>query len=214
MDSKRKNHLRNLAIVASSGIPAIGGPISVLLDKYLPSYLEDKRTSLLNELNHEIERILRSNPEFNIQNERFYSLFMKCMRLALEEDHKEKVEAFKNIILNAVDPSIDEADEISYFVRLVQDLTVDQIRIVKGVSTKESIFMNADMDLFKVLCDNFPHISIDYMMAISQELLTLNLVRSRTDHRNHFSDTRSNHTHFLTALGERFVKWITKPDFI
>jgi len=36
---KNSEHIRNVLIVASVAIPIAGGPISVILDKYLPSEL-------------------------------------------------------------------------------------------------------------------------------------------------------------------------------
>ena len=64
-------------------------------------------------------------------SDEFIAVFMKSFRRAMEQHLKEKQEAFRAIIINNAIAESANFDEVTLFIRLVSDLTVDQIRILQ-----------------------------------------------------------------------------------
>lgn len=205
MDDAAKKHIRNLTVAAVSAVPVVGGPMSVLLDKYVPDYLERKRVTILEDLSRELEVILALHPEVDIKSDEFMAIFVKCVRLALEETEREKVEAFRNIILNATLPHNESFSEVSYFIRLVQTLSSSELLILNAMVAEPESYEMQKPDLSQVLGEKFPSWDTDYIISISQELFTFNLVRVKESGGDPGSKL---YTYHATRLGVRFMNWI------
>lgn len=197
-------HLKNISIAAVSAIPVLGGPLSILMDKYIPNYVERRRIQLMEDLSQELEELSeRITPE-RLASEEFASVFIRGFRRAMEEHLHEKIEAFQAIILNtAIAPST-EFDELTLFLRLVSDLTVDQIRILHLLQ-RDAEIRKDKQGLFLVMQAAWPDADSDYLMACVNELLRGNLVTSNPKNKGEQGQ------HFLTGLGSRFVAYISKP---
>ncbi len=201
---KQIEHLKNISIAAVSTIPVLGGALSVLMDKYIPNYVERRRIQLMEDLSKELEELSeRITPE-RLASEEFASVFIRGFRRAMEEHLHEKIEAFKAIILNtAIAPST-EFDELTLFLRLVSDLTVDQIRILHLLQ-RDADIRKDKQGLFLVMKAAWPDADSDYLMACVNELLRGNLVTSNPKNKGEQGQ------HFLTGLGSRFVAYISTP---
>lgn len=105
MKDEIKQHIKNISIAAISTLPIAGGPVSVLLDKYVPEYIDRRRDNLVEQINKDLIVLQSRFDNLDFSNERFISTFMKCTKLSLEEHEILKIEAYKNIILNSVLPS-------------------------------------------------------------------------------------------------------------
>jgi len=198
-------HLRNIGVAAVSMIPVLGSPLSVLMDKYIPSYVERRRSELLTKLADDLQKLNgRITPE-RLASDEFASVFIKGFRRAMEEHLQDKLEAFRCIILNAAISQSSDFDELTLFLRLVSDLTVDQIRILKLLQNDAEIRKD-EQGLFLVMKETWPEADPDYLMACVNELLRSNLVSSNPKNKE------SQGQHFLTGLGKRFVAYISDPN--
>jgi len=113
-------------------------------------------------------------------------------------------------------PTDEEFDERSLFIRLVETLTSDQLRIIKAIHNDSVIFLDADVDVFEVLSNRFPTVDRDYIAICAQELLSWNLIHSRGGANGHRQKKigyipQDDRTHYLTSIGERFLSFISAP---
>ena len=200
-------HLRNVSIAAISALPGAGGPLSVLLDKYLPSYVEQRRSQLLANLAADLRELSDRVTPQRLASDEFLSVFIKAFRRAMEESLEEKLEAFRGIILNTALSDSSDFDEITLFIRLVSDLTVDQIRILRLLHNDE--LTNEEQGLFQTMQKVWPEVDSDYLMACVTELLRYNLATSNARGRD--VNTNNSTTHAITGLGRRFVEYISLP---
>lgn len=197
------DHLRNVSVAVVSAIPLWGGPIAVLLDKYLPSYLERRRDEMLSQLSRDfIELSTRLSPE-RLSTDEFIAVFVKAFHRAMEEHIAEKREAFRAIILNTALSQDNQFDEASLYIRLVSDLTADQIKILRLLTHEE--FRGEDQGLYYAIQRVWPGIDSDYLKACATELLRYNLASSNP------SEVATQGHHFLTGLGHRFIEFISIP---
>lgn len=212
LSSCNKELLKNVSIAAASTIPLVGGPLSVLLDKYLPDFVEDRRQQLWIDLSQMIERLEAEGEKPDIQSQNFLSVFVKCFRLATEEYEAEKIEAFRNIIVNSSLPNSSEFDETTLFMNWVREFTVDQIRVLKAIKYNDEIaYDSSSPDLYYILKSHFPDVPKDYLIMCAQELVGKNIVVYGKGHRVRELENKNNKTWFLSNMGERFVNYIESP---
>ena len=212
MEDKTKQHLKNISIAAISAIPIAGGPISVLLDKYLPEYMQRRRDHMVNEINKDLKLLQENFSNINFSEDRFISTFIKCTKLSLEEYESEKIEAYRNIILNSAIPAESDFDESTLFINWIQELTIDEIRIIKAINDIDEVVykdVNSN-DIYQLLKVVYPNLPADYLIIIGQDLMTKNIVMGKNSFRKD-NNKQSERQWFLTNLGERFVKYITSP---
>lgn len=72
---EKEELIRNVCIAASAAIPVAGGSISVLLDKYLPNKIEERKQNILENVQTDLSRIDINVLENKLDNEEFYTVF-------------------------------------------------------------------------------------------------------------------------------------------
>lgn len=201
---KQLEHLKNASVAAVSMIPLLGSPLSVLMDKYIPDFIEQRRMNLLNTLEKDLRELQDKITPEKLGSEEFSSVFIKSFHRAMEEHLQEKRDAFRYIILNTAISKNSEFDEITLFLRFVSDLTVDQIKILKFLQSNTAI-KNNEHGLLIVMVETWPDADPDYVRACVTELLRDNLISSNPE------DKEKQGQHYLTGLGKRFIEYISKP---
>lgn len=86
--------IRNSLIALTGTVPYVGGSISFLLDKYIPSEAERKRNEFISKVSDDLEELREKVDAFNFETPEFYSIFTKLLRHAVEEYRDEKINAF------------------------------------------------------------------------------------------------------------------------
>ncbi|WP_167631982.1 hypothetical protein [Mariprofundus ferrooxydans] len=211
-DQEIKTHLRNLSIAATSVIPVVGGPVSYILDKYVPEFVEERREAFLRTLNDELEQVVEAGIEIDLQGERFISIFVRCVRLALDEYEQEKIDSFRNIIVNTAIPRQQDFDETSLMMNWVREFTGDQIRVIKAIKVNDEIaYYGEQSDFYYAVKHHFPKIPREYLIALAQDLIGKNIVIYGKGHRAPEIDKDTNKVWYLSDMGETFVSHITRP---
>ena len=128
-DKKRKDMIRDSLIALTAAIPFVGGTLSFLLDKYIPSEAERKRNDFIMTLANDLEEIKEKIDVSNLETPEFYSIFTKLLKASMEEYRDEKLTAFRNLTLNIVlEPH--NFNKIDFFTQLVISLVPDEIMIL------------------------------------------------------------------------------------
>lgn len=129
-------HTKN-AITASVGfVPILGGALSVLFDKYIPTTFEKKRDDFFRYIDSEFEKLGIDENSSILEEEKFMMLFTKCFKRAMDEHSEEKIKAFQHVILNSATIENENLDETTFFIRLISDLTIDQSTLHQRSSTQ------------------------------------------------------------------------------
>lgn len=212
---EKEELIRNACIAASAAIPVAGGSISVLLDKYLPNKIEERKQNILENIQKDLNRIDINILENKLENEEFYTVFLKVLNKSISNHRDEKLMAFRNILFNNIVNEKMLFDEVSFYIRLVDELTVDQIKIlnlfyrtyiINDDKYKSIMQKNSLNNIVRTIWDN---IDEDYAMACTTELIRFQLLIGATESRK-----RSSIEGFtLSRFGERFVKFIFDPIY-
>lgn len=212
---EKEELIRNFCVAASAAIPIAGGTVSVLLDKYLPNKIEERKQKVLENIQNDLGKIDIEILENNLDNEEFYTVFLKILNKSIANHRKEKLISFRNILLNNLTAEYCAFDEISFFIRITDELTVDQIRIL-NVFYESDILRNERWILLlekhggnlpKLMSIIWKDVDEDYVMACTTELIRFWLIVSSNKNKRRTSINRFS----LSQLGERYAKYIFSP---
>lgn len=214
----KESIIRNFVIAASASVPVVGGTASVILDKYLPNKIEERKNKILENIQHDLENIDFKILKNKLDNEEFYTVFLKVLNRSIANHRIEKLNAFRNILINNILSEEDVYDEVSFFIRLTDELTLDQIKILnffynayfyKDQECLEVIIKNST-SMQKIMMSLWKDIDEDYLTACTTELLRFWLITGS----NKGKKCTGIDSYSLSSLGERYVKWIFSPIYM
>lgn len=108
----------------------IGSPISVLLSDFIPSRRFLRLETFVEELSEEYKKVEEKIDIEYITTDEFAYLFEQCFKTASDNYQKEKIDAFKAILVNATtDKSLIHMEK-EFFLNLTKQLTVLHIQIL------------------------------------------------------------------------------------
>ena len=97
----------------------------------------------------ELERI-RLNGDIDLEslkdNEEFNTLILKISALVIQNHQKEKLECFRNIVINSIKGTANpNFDTKAMYMRLVDELTVSHLTILIFLDNPKQYFRNSEM---------------------------------------------------------------------
>lgn len=127
-----QDHLRNLLIGLTGAVPYIGGPLSMLLDKYIPERRQKRLFDFFDNLFFELEKIEEEKVNKNyLKSEEFGYLLEETTERIAKTYQKEKIEAYKNILLNSITDTETSQDVKEIYLHLVDELTDYDLYVLK-----------------------------------------------------------------------------------
>ena len=210
MKSESKDRIRNVLVTAASALPWAGGPLAVILDKYLPNELERRKASLIAQIAEDLRLLEDRVGKLALDTPEMLSTFMKVFRHGIEEHKQEKIIAFRNILLNTAISSGTEFNERDFYIRLVDALTVDQLRILHLIykrDIEQSLTLGEDNNVYRYVEQTWPSVDEYYIQACFTELIRYYIISSSSK----LAREKGVKGHLLTGFGERFIRFIFSP---
>ena len=197
--------IRNVAVAALASVPIIGGSASVLMDKFLPDLYEKRKMETINQIIKDLEQVNEDVLNLRMSEDDYYPIVIKLIRRMVEENRQEKIIAFRNILLNRTLSKQLPNDQVSFFIRIVDNLTVDQMILLKDIYNigEENLgFLRGksfrDYVAGKIMSDDD-----EYIIACSAELMRYFIIKNRADGKESY--------YFLTKFGKNFINYIFGP---
>lgn len=205
LDKNKLDLIRNIFVAGTGMIPVAGGVISFLLDKYLPSAVEERRTRFLNQLENDFQKLPIDIIKKLENNNEFYSIFLKVLNAITYEHKVEKINTYRNILINSAVLAEDGFNEIEFYIKLINTLTIDQIKILHLFYLRdyEHVIVFEDLNEF---IDSHWEIEQSYRWSLVTELMRDGLVSSSIERQR----SKGNGTQ-LSNIGERFIEYIFSP---
>lgn len=197
--------IRNLFIASTGMMPVVGGGVSVLLDKYLPSTIEKRRKQFLNQLENDFQRLPNDIIKNLENNEDFYSVLLKVLNVITCEHKVEKINAFRNILINSTIIIDDKFNEVDFFIKLINTLSIDQIRILHLFYLRDYKKTIEFKNVVDFIDENW-EIDKSYRWSLVTELIRDGLISSSQERQRTKGDG-----HYLSAFGEDFICYIFNP---
>lgn len=175
-------HVLNVFKAILSAAPFTGALASLLTD-YIPSQRQKRVEQFAAQLAQDLDRLQsRVNSDYVLTDE-FAFLFEKCFRAVADNPQKEKIDAFRAILVNSVLSSSLLEEEKEYFLTLATNLATLHLRILRFLATPEEYLQAAQIppesvgggfsDIFRVV---FPGIQLDVAKSALGDLYQNGLI--------------------------------------
>ncbi len=213
------SHFRSLLVAVINAIPYVGGTLGSLLDDYIPNSKQERILSFIKDISVETEKLKNRLELGKIETDSFAYIFEKSLRSVGLDYQKDKVEAYKSIILNSLLPNA-KSDEIrEYFLNLVDSLTPIHIRVLKAVKKPQEFHDNSiDKSDSTVTIEedqifHFPlePYSNELVMSAWRDLYSKGLVKQSKTIAGDGTYEKTIIKGELTEFGHDFINFITMP---
>jgi hypothetical protein len=197
----------------------IGSPISVLLSDFIPSRRFLRLENFVEELSEEFRKVEEKIDVEYITTDEFAYLFEQCFKAVSDNYQKEKIEAFKAILVNATTDSTLIHLEKEFFLNLTKQLTVLHIQLldflhdtrdyIKSKNLTENQIQGRYKDFLPII---FPDIEFDTIKIALDDLNNYGLTELKSSQFGVI--TISSGLQLLgdrktTSFGEKYLRFIT-----
>jgi hypothetical protein len=129
----RSNVTETILNILKAGLataPFCGGIASLMTD-YIPSARIIRLENFASKIAEDLDRLQEKIQKEYILTDDFAFMFERCFKGAAENWQREKLDAFRGILVNSAIENSVPAEEKEYFINLVNNLTVVHIKILK-----------------------------------------------------------------------------------
>lgn len=133
-------HFKNIIVSATATIPYAGG-ISVLIDKYVPSELEQRKENFRKQIEKDIEAIKDEIKPGRLESKEYMTILFKVFKNVMEEHNEVKIKSFRAILKNSARHKYLEDPEIEFYIKLVNELTISHIKLLHLIRNESYINM-------------------------------------------------------------------------
>ena len=133
---------RDMAKIAISAIPVVGGAGAALLEAVFKSPLEQRKNRWLDSLADAIRELQDKVEELDFErlrdDETFVTVATQASQIALRNHQQEKLDALRNAVLNSRLPNSPGEDTQLIFLELIDRLTPSHMRILALLDDPQS----------------------------------------------------------------------------
>ena len=141
-DSKYPEHIISGITAILATVPFAGG-IASLISDYIPSQRELRLQEFTENIASDLTALKKKINEEYIQTDEYAFIFEKCFKGAVENYQKEKIIAFKAILINSLIDFETTQSEKEYYLNLVDNLSLLHIQVLTFMaSPKEYLEFN------------------------------------------------------------------------
>lgn len=117
-----------------SAMPAVGGPLQVLLETVFSAPLEKRKEKWLRELACALMELQQTvdelTPEKLAENAAFITMAIQASNIAIRSHQQSKLDALRNAIVNSARFSSIDEDEHAAFIHLIDRFTPSHLRLL------------------------------------------------------------------------------------
>lgn len=212
-------HILNVFKAGLGAVP-FGGGLASLLSDYIPSSrfrrLEDFAAKVAEDLKRLEDRV---RVEY-LHTDEFAFIFEKCFRGTAENYQKERLEAFRGILVNSALSTDLATEEQEFFLNLVNNLSVVHIRVLSFMAKPKEYLAAADIPEGQIrggfstfMPIALPRIPVDVIRLSFEDLYRYGL--TTTDSSIFGTMTSASGLRLLgdrvSKLGHRFIDFCTVP---
>lgn len=205
------------AVLASA--PFCGGIASLITD-YIPSARFQRLEKFAEQVAEDLLELSDRIDESYIKTDDFAFMFEKCFRGVAENPQKEKMNAFRGILINSAVRKDYSEEEKEYFLNLLNTLSVLHIRILRFMAYPREYLKDLDIPENRIIggfSDFFPvaipGVQLSVIESAFGDLHQYGLVT--TDKTIFRTMTSGQGLHLLgnriSNLGQRFIQFCISP---
>jgi len=212
-------HILNILKAGLSAAPFTGAIASLMTD-YIPTSRANRLEQFAEQIAEDLLRLQNQVDSNYLQTDEFAFMFERCFRAVAENPQKEKLEAFRGILINSAIRRDLTGEEKEYYLNLALSLTTLHIRILRFMATPEDYLgaagipqSNIQGGFSQFFPIALPGIKLDVIHSAFDELFRYGLLN--TDKLIFNTMTSAYGLQLLrgrvTELGQRFIMFCIVP---
>jgi len=200
----------DVASIVSSAVPWIGSPVSNVLSGVSFGRKLNRVREVLIGFIENLQDFKSKVSEEYVKTEEFEELLEKTLRMVADERNEEKRRIYREFLINAVKFPGEPYDEQFRFLKTLEELQGDHIRIIYALMEKpqdSSRLMGSPGQTLSRRLPDMPGDRIEELVSQLNNLRLTDLTSYRvTMNARGAEDLR----HFITTYGHMFVEFILK----
>ena len=213
------DHIVNVVKAAISVIPIIGGPISSLVNDYIPNKKLKRLLDFTKQLSENIERFKDEIDEEFVKTDEFAYLFEQTYKLVLENYQKEKLDSLLALLVNSLRGQDLKADTTEYYLKKIETLSPLHLGLLRFMSFPVDCFAELgikpedvkDHDFSRTLQAYFRDVPLDVLKGVFGDLYQMGF--TNTDRSMFGTLTAGSGVDIVSgrvsSLGKDFMKFCT-----
>jgi hypothetical protein len=219
-DLKYPEHVINGFKAILGTIPFTGG-IASLISDYIPSQRQLRLEEFVESVANDLITFKDSVNENYIQTDEFAFMFEKCFKGAVENYQKEKIVAFKAVLINSLIDFETTQTEKEYYLTLVDNLSLLHIQVLTFMASPheylkfkgldESVVSGGFRDFFPKI---IPNVDIDIIKLSFKDLFNYGFLNIESSIFNTMTSSSgwSLLSDRVTPNGRKFIAFISLND--
>jgi hypothetical protein len=215
------DHILNVFKATLATAPFTGG-IASLLNDYIPSQKQKRLEDFAEKVAADLERLQDRVDESNLLTEEFAYTFEKCFKGAVEHYQKDKMDAFRGILVNSAIGVKVNNDEKDYFINLASTMSTLHIRIMKFTAFPNQYLKENDIPPEQIRGDfsqffpiAIPNVDLGAIISAFGDLYNYGFLSTKKDifHTMTYGkglELLGNGSR-VTDFGKRFIQFCTSP---
>jgi hypothetical protein len=217
---KKKDILYSLTKAGVGSIPIVGAAASELLQLIVTPPIENRRNKWMLEIGEKIQQ-LENQDKIKIEdlsnNDLFIDVVLQTTQQALKTSQNEKIEYYKNAILNSAIGENPNISEIQIFLNFISDFTVWHIKILKLFDNPTDWFEKQNKKIPSYFSGGLSNVLIDAYPELKEQrefydLIWSDLFRAglhKTSELHGMMTSSGLLANRTTDFGQRFLRFIT-----
>ena len=213
-------HILNI-IKAGLSATTLGSVIASLMTDYIPASKTKRLEEFAEQIAEDLLRFQDSVDTEYLKTDDYAFMFEHCFRAVVEYPQKEKIEAFRGILVNSATIKGYSEEEKEYFLNLAISLSTLHIRILKFMSMPEKYLEETGISTENI------HGGFSQFFPVAIPGVSLEVICSAFSELYRFGFTNTSESIFgtmtsgqgikllkgrITELGNRFIKFCTTTN--
>ncbi len=161
-ETPSSDHIKNFLKATVSAFPVVGGPLSSLMNDYLPTKKRERFLLFVEGLEENLEEFREELNKEIIISEEFGYLFEQTIKSVLENYHEEKLKSLMALLVNSLKQSEYKADKTEYYLKKIETLTPLHLSMLRFLYDPERCLRESEIDPVKVKDMDFTKTMIEY----------------------------------------------------
>jgi hypothetical protein len=192
----------------AGAMPLLGGPVSAVLSGIsFGRKIERVRDALL-QLGTELDTFKAEASEQYVRTEEFEELLEKALRRIADERNEEKRRLYGLFLINAIKQPGDGYDEQLRFLRTLEDLQPDHVRVLRALMQSPSPDPGMIGSPSQTLGRRLPGIAADQIADLISQLNDARVTNLQSLKTTMTGRGAEDLRHCLTPFGQRFLLYL------
>lgn len=208
--STRTESALDIAAVVTNMVPWIGGVVAAVLGGMSVSRKLGRVREVLEGVAGELKDFKSEVSEAYVKTEEFEELLERTLRQAADERSEEKRHVYKNFLVGAIESPGQPYDEQIRFLRAIEDLQPDHIRVLRA-------FIEGELDPSVWACSpgqtlmaRLPDIPEERLKELVSQLNDMRVTSMTSFHVLMSGAGAQNLQHYVTPFGRRLLTFIVE----